>query len=87
MSRLLILPALLIGLPLIGCAQAPAPTAGAPETVAQATPTGSHVKGGAADPFLLTVDPSNTPNAPDPTDTKGILLHSTASPFLQFSGR
>jgi hypothetical protein len=86
MSRLAILPALLIGLPLIGCAQAPSQNAGVPVADAQATPTGSHVKGAAPDPTTLTVSRANIDSA-RPFGVQEGMNESSLFPFATISGR
>jgi hypothetical protein len=90
MSRLLILPALLIGLPLIGCSDAPpqalAPYGAAlPVADAQVTPTGSHVRGAAPDPMMLTVTPGEVAAA-RPYGAQNALNYSRIWPFANISG-
>jgi hypothetical protein len=88
MPRLSILSVLVVGLPLIGCAQGPttAQTAALPGADSQATPTGSHVRGAAADPFLCTAGQNAINQAPTDT-TSQALTHSSCEPFLDINHR
>jgi hypothetical protein len=84
MSRLSILSVLVIGLPLIGCAQAPTQNAAVADN--QATPVGSHIKGVAADPLALTVGRSDIDQA-RPYGVQEGLAYSSLYPFATISGR
>ena len=87
MSRLSILSVLVVGLPLIGCAQAPSAatqTSAVPVADAQVTPTGSHVRGAAPDPFLCTAG-QNAINQAATDTTSEALTHSNCQPFLDIS--
>jgi len=84
MSRLSILPVLLIGLPLIGCSQAPTQNVAVADN--QATPVGSHIKGAAADPMALSVGRSNIDSA-RPFGVQEGLTYSSLYPFANISGR
>jgi hypothetical protein len=84
MPRLSILPVLIIGLPLIGCAQAPTQSAAVADN--QATPTGSHIKGAAADPTTLTVSRNDIDQA-RPYGVQQGLTYSSLFPFATVSGR
>jgi hypothetical protein len=83
MSRLSILPVLLIGLPLIGCAQAPTQNAAVADS--QATPVGTHIKGAPADPMAITVTPYDIDRA-RPSGIQEGIIDSAAWPFVQISG-
>jgi hypothetical protein len=84
MPRLSILPVLLIGLPLIGCAQAPAQNAAVADN--QATPTGSHIKGAEPDPTTLTIGRNDIDQA-RPYGVQEGLTYSSLFPFATISGR
>ena len=87
MSRLSILSVLVVGLPLIGCAQAPSAatqTSAVPVADAQVTPVGSHIRGAAPDPFLCTAG-QNAINQAATDTTSEALTHSNCQPFLDIS--
>ncbi len=87
MSRLSILSVLVVGLPLIGCAQAPSAatqTAALPAADAKVTPVGTHIRGAAPDPLTCTV--SQNTIAAGPQETTGqALYYSNCQPFLDIT--
>jgi hypothetical protein len=83
MSRLSILSVLMIGLPLIGCAQAPTQNAAVADS--QATPIGSHVKGAAPDPLAQSVTSKDFDRAPA-FGLQQAILDSAAGPSATISG-
>lgn len=83
MSRLSILPALLIGLPLIGC-QAPDATQQSktvPVPGTGGTTTGSFVVGAQPESPVVTVDRSQI-DLTDQQDVGSVLQHTSAGPLL-----
>jgi len=89
MSRLSILSVLVVGLPLIGCAQAPSAatqTSAVPVADAQVTPVGSHIRGATPDPFTCNVSQGTIAAGPQET-TGQALYYSNCQPFLDISHR
>ena len=84
MSRLSILSVLVVGLPLIGCAQAPTQSAAVADN--RATPVGSHIAGAAADPTALNVSRGDLDQA-RPYGVQQGLNNSSLFPFATISGR
>ena len=84
MARLSLLTVLMVGLPLIGCAQAPTENVAVADN--KATPVGSHIAGAAADPMTLTVSRSDIDQA-RPYGVQEGLTYSSLFPFANISGR